>query len=120
MPDFQISNLGPLDNYSEEMVTKKLSEIVSYLMKLQAAKGQNYGGSWQKYGEAISVFGNVARKFHRLENLVLHGKKGSPDETKIDTIADLAVYSLLWLAYSSIQERASFDEWLKRNGLLPG
>lgn len=116
---FQLSNLGPLENYDEKEVGKQLAIIVEDMKRLQAIKGASYGDSWQAEGEAVSIFGNVSRKFARLKKMVLYGVKGTSDESKIDTVADLAVYGILWITYLAMKDPEAYKSWKQRNGLLP-
>lgn len=61
-------------------------------------KGRVYGDSWKKYGEQCSIFSNVARKFDRLENIVVKGAAEGA-EAKSTTIVDMLVYSTLWMTW---------------------
>ena len=88
--------------------TKNLVKVFPLLLQLQENKGKYYGRSYCKHGH-LSIFMNVERKWDRLANimdsLIQNGTKdffkseGSHNETIVDTIADLATYSLLWLGY---------------------
>lgn len=83
------------------------------LSKLQYKKEQTYGNSWEKRGE-MGVFFNVARKFDRVESMTLYEAKDAVGESKMDTIGDLAVYSLLWLTYSLRKDPEEFYSWLSQ------
>lgn len=72
-----------------------LTYNVFNLLKLQYEKECGYGNSWEKRGE-IGVFFNIARKWDRLENYILNGNQ-LKGETLEDTIADIAIYMMLWL-----------------------
>jgi len=120
MSEFQLSNLGPLEDYDEKEVETQLALVLEDMKKLQSLKGASYGDSWQEHGEAISIFGNVSRKYSRLKKMVLHGAKGTSDEAKIDTVADLAVYGMLWTTYLSMKDPDAYKAWRKRNGLTDG
>lgn len=75
-------------------------------------KGRSYGESWCKHGEKCSIFSNVARKFDRIENIIVHdAPEGS--ETRSTTIADLLVYSSLWLTWLSEHEPINMMNFVK-------
>lgn len=68
------------------------------LTRLYIAKSAVYGHSWRKHGELISIFANISRKVDRLE-ITLRTDHTTPDESVVDTVADLAVYSLLYYSW---------------------
>ena len=76
-------------------------DLCHFLWRYQRMKGDTYGNSWEKRGE-MGVLHNIFRKIDRIENIVtsnmVTGSFPSGDnESLTATIADLAVYSLLWL-----------------------
>ncbi len=86
-----------------------LMEILPKLLKLQNDKGLIYGRSFCRHGE-ISIFMNLDRKYDRISNIMskamtqgtdtLHSEQSAtPTETFLDTIVDLAIYSLMWTGY---------------------
>lgn len=98
-------------------------EVTNRLHKLQKIKGEKYRNSWQKRGEIVSIFGNVARKFDRIENIIKAiqtGKKidtmfADGEEPLIETITDLANYCILWICFIKIMRPSEYQSWLKRN-----
>ena len=85
-----------------------------YLAKIQYKKEATYGSSWCKRGE-MDVFFNLARKFDRLENMMLKGAKDEVGEDKIDTVADLTNYGLLWMTYLLRNNSKAFQDWTNKN-----
>jgi thymidylate synthase len=72
-------------------------EIVDYLSGLHRIKDAMYGSSWKRRGEQISIMANVARKVDRL--VMFDGGATSADESVHDTVADLLIYALKYVAY---------------------
>lgn len=96
-------------------------EVVGLLDRMQRYKGKRYGSSWCKHGEAISIFGNVSRKFDRIENIVVDAVNNdapipAPDseESLAETIGDLATYCVLWLVWVRQNRPDEFNSWRKR------
>lgn len=73
-------------------------EVLDVLERLHAHKSLAYGASWRKHGELLSIFANISRKVDRLE-VVLAAGSDTPDESKLDTVADLAVYCMLYSSW---------------------
>jgi hypothetical protein len=99
-----------------------LTEIVATLTDLHAAKDRIYLDAWQRRGELIGIFANIARKYDRLENAA---DETGPDnvESRADTAADLAIYAakyLSWLIEHDSSLAAAFDadpnEWTAARG----
>lgn len=67
-----------------------------------AVKNKNYGGSFEtsldKYG-IIAALTRLSDKFNRLETLILNNDKGTSDESVIDTLIDMANYSVMTAVY---------------------
>lgn len=105
--------MGPA-GYHGPRTTKNLQLAAEALAKLQEMKDKSYGGSWQKYGEKSSVFPNVARKFDRIANIMVNDVDPG-DEPIVDTVADLATYSLLWLTYIMEHRPQQWIEWVADN-----
>lgn len=84
------------------------------LSSLQYDKELGYGSSWCKRGE-LDVFFNTARKFDRIENIMLGKGKDAVGEPKIDTVGDLANYSYLWMTYLLRHNSKDFVKWFKNN-----
>jgi len=99
----------------------ELFDIVCGDLKcIHDTKSSTYKDSWRKRGELISVFGNLARKFDRLENIAkdpdkwsnaLRGKLGEAIE---DTVMDLAVYAILWCTYIKKNRPEQYTRALQR------
>jgi hypothetical protein len=84
------------------------------LSKLQYSKEGTYGRSWCKRGQTDTFF-NLARKFDRLENIVINGAKDEVGESTVDTVGDLANYGLLWVTLFMRKDFDAFNQWLKNN-----
>ncbi|WAB25008.1 hypothetical protein M3_0057 [Lysinibacillus phage vB_LfM_LysYB1] len=85
--------------------------VFVFMAKIQYAKEGTYGNSWEKRKE-VGVFMNMARKFDRLENMIIDGKKDEVGESKADTVADEGVYSVLWLTYILRESPEEFTQWM--------
>jgi hypothetical protein len=85
-----------------------------FLLNLQYKKEGAYGRSWCKRGE-LDTFFNTARKFDRIENMMLKGAKDEVGEGKVDTVGDMASYGLLWLTYILREHPESFVDWVQKN-----
>jgi hypothetical protein len=65
--------------------------VLNDLENLHHVKALAYGPSWRKHGEALSIVPNIFRKLDRLAMMT-----DTPDEHRIDTVADLACYAMLY------------------------
>jgi len=104
--------------YDGVRTTANFRQVSTVLAELQDKKDKVYGGSWQKYGEKSSIFPNLARKFDRLENIIVN-EADAGDESMVDTIADLATYALLWMTYIMHNQPEKYEEWCESHGLDP-
>jgi uncharacterized protein YfbU (UPF0304 family) len=73
--------------------------IFEVLKELQYKKTLVYKDSWKRRGEVLGILANIARKYDRIEAIVVDGVRATNDETLLDTLADLAVYSAKYLTY---------------------
>ena len=84
--DFQSWNVRMFEKIARDMV------------ELYARKNKDYGDSFgksvKKYG-MISALTRISDKFNRIENLILNGEGEVKDETLIDSLTDLASYSVM-------------------------
>lgn len=81
----------------EERV-KKHMEICEHINNLYALKNRKYGNSFSKtyeeYGPAMLCI-LLEDKLQRAKQLLLKGEPGTDDESIIDTLQDLANYSIM-------------------------
>lgn len=100
--------------------------ITSLARDLHALKSSTYKNSWKKRGWAVSIFGNISRKFDRLDNIFtdidnLHKfvEQQSPDsqEGVLDTFVDLGVYCFLAATEIAVTKPRLFEHWLNTSGL---
>lgn len=91
-----------------------LTVVFLSLSGVQYSKEGTYGDSWRKRGE-LEVFFNLARKFDRLENIVLNGSKDEVGEPYVDTVGDSANYGLLWMTLILRQDPDLFLSWVESN-----
>jgi len=96
---------------NEHPIWHRLADVVlADLLSLHSIKQRAYGASWRKHGEFLSIFANITRKADRL----FAGGTETPDETLLDTIADLAVYCMLYRSW--LHDTADeFDEGMTRS-----
>ena len=88
-----------------------MTVVFVYLSEIQYKKEGTYGRSFCKRGE-MDIFFNMARKFDRLENMMLHDKKDEVGEGKTDTVGDEANYGMLWMTYILREKPELFKNWL--------
>lgn len=106
---------------NSEQKDNDFKEICEMLCELQSYKSKRYGSSWCKHGEAISIFGNTARKYDRIENIMKDfAQKQVPlpnpesEESVIETVADLAVYCILWSTWIKVNRPKEYYSWIER------
>ena len=79
-------------------MTNKWSRLQPAIVALHQRKTADYGDAWKRRGEVLGILANIARKVDRIEHLA--GDSGqSPDESALDTVVDLLVYSVKYLTY---------------------
>jgi len=126
------NSLEPLPDNS------KLPYIVDLLLAIQYDKEKHYGSSWKGKGEYRGIMANMDRKYDRLDKMTqdeLSGviksleqveedlQKGTLDpsysvESKIDAVADLTNYGLLYMTWIKEKFPLCFKMWVDRN--VPG
>lgn len=121
-----------LDSLPPRTDNSKLPEIVAYLLAIQYDKEGFYGSSWIGKGEYRGVIANIDRKYDRLDNIIqdeIAGRRRQLPttdslsekerkeigESKIDAVADLANYAILYLMYLKSRHPGAFEYWLSRN-----
>ncbi|AID50523.1 hypothetical protein [Bacillus phage CP-51] len=113
----------------------KLPEIVTLLMAIQYDKEQYYGSSWKGKGEIRGIMANIDRKYDRLDKMtndeiegvsntlnlleegLRTGRLTTKDvgESKIDAIADLTNYGILYMTYVRDNFPNVFKIWVDKN-----
>lgn len=102
-------------------------KVITPILHLQHDKEAVYGQSWRKYGN-ISAFMNVARKWDRIDNIMRNAMENgmntlfsseaeTAQETFLDTVVDLASYTLLWVGYLSQEHPDMWEKFLESNRL---
>ena len=85
-------------NENEPWNVRMFRKIANDMVELYARKNKDYGDSFtksvEKYG-MISALTRISDKFNRIENLILNGEGEVKDETLIDSLTDLASYSVM-------------------------
>lgn len=105
-------------------------KVIPAILKLQHDKEAVYGQSWRKYGMA-SAFLNTARKWDRIDNIMrvalekgesvlTSDEAGTAQETFMDTLVDLASYSLLWVGFMAEQHPEMWQKFIEMNRLTQG
>lgn len=82
---------------------KMCNDLHSLYMRKNAAYGDSFGETFRKLG-VISAVTRISDKYNRLVNLTTHPKIKSEDESIIDTLVDLANYSLMTVMELQIQQ----------------
>lgn len=82
---------------------KMCNDLHSLYIKKNAAYGDSFGETFQKLG-IISAVTRISDKYNRLVNLVTNPNIDSGDESVIDTLVDLANYSLMTVIELQIEK----------------
>ena len=136
LTDLGYNMVGWLDGLEPHQDNDKLPPIISLLLAIQYDKEGSYGSSWCGKGEYRGIMANIDRKYDRLDKMTDDEIAGSlrplheqeeflvrdydlyseqVGESKIDAIADLANYCLLYLTYVREKYPRVFGIWVKRN-----
>ncbi|MMZ43622.1 hypothetical protein D1872_51850 [compost metagenome] len=114
---------------------EKLPSILTLLLAVQYDKERFYGSSWKGKGEYRGIMANIDRKYDRLDTMTQAEIKdpsislealekaleaGEIDgdyvgESKVDAVADLANYALLYLTYIKDNYPRVFEVWVNKN-----
>ena len=106
--------------------TYNMLRLLPAILELQAQKAEVYGRSYCRHGD-LSIFFNVERKWDRISNIMEKAMKngtgtlhdeGTPTETFVDTVVDLASYGLLWVGYIMESHPEAYQKFLEVNGLV--
>ncbi len=103
------------DNLSVTVPGKSVvtfSFIFAKLSILHYKKSLVYKDSWKKHGELLGVFGNIARKYDRIEVIMKDKVKPTSDESLLDTVADMAVYLTKYMTYLAEHYQTIFKEFI--------
>ena len=92
--------------------------IFANLSTLHYKKSLVYKDSWKKHGEVLGVFSNITRKYDRIEVMMTGEVKSTADESLLDTVADLAVYSTKYLTYLAEHYQAIFKDFIEQYPLV--
>lgn len=83
--------------------TKVFSEICVDMIQLYARKNNDYGNSFDKGMTDIGPAYGIGRLYDKMNRIVNLSKTGAKqlvlDESKMDTLQDLACYAIMTLAY---------------------
>lgn len=112
----------------------KLDEILSLLTALQYDKELTYGSSWKGKGEVRGIMANIDRKYDRIDKIIMDETEGKREklpkvsfnelseedkenigESKIDAVADLANYCLLYMTFMKDTYPGAFELWVRKN-----
>ena len=103
-------------SYTDDGVNKdnaQLLELIPHCLKLQNDKEATYGSSWCKRGEQ-EIFFNISRKFDRIEKMLLGSSHDKVGEPMIETVADLAIYGLLWVTFIKAHRPDEYQAWVDK------
>ncbi|QMV48442.1 hypothetical protein [Bacillus phage SPO1L3] len=135
---------SPVDHFrwystitEERPDNSKLFPVVSALMAVQYDKEGTYGSSWVGKGEHRGIMPNIDRKYDRLDTMTaneIEGKaktlsqleasfdgmnasdrEAATAESKIDAVADLANYCLLYMTYIKDNFPKMYKAWFENN-----
>lgn len=139
LQDLGYSMVSWLDGLEARPDNDNLPPVVTLLMVIQYDKEGGYGSSWKGKGEYRGIMANIDRKYDRLDKMTMDeinkeipsladlekqiimesqpnaGKRAPIGESKIDAIADLANYCLLYMTYVKETYPNVFDVWVDKN-----
>jgi hypothetical protein len=135
LQDLGYSMVAWLDGLESRPDNDKLPAIITLLMAIQYDKEGSYGSSWKGKGEYRGIMANIDRKYDRLDKMTTDELEGtiktlrqleeefvqgainalSVGESKIDAIADLANYCLLYLTYVRDNFPNVYNIWVNKN-----
>lgn len=116
----KVFDLKPMKDYPHDEILDTVHKLTLIYINVLEEKGKAYKDSWQKRGEKVSVFGNLSRKFDRIENIILDDIIVTGEESKQETLMDLANYALLWSAWRIkhyIKFKEDPDQYIKKINL---
>jgi hypothetical protein len=106
------SSLEDLSPLLRKTHLKDVENIFKALLPFHEARERTYNLSFAKRGE-VMVWGNLGRKYDRIDGLIskvlIDGQEGT---TLIDTLVDLAIYALKWVAVIKVIRPADLEEWV--------
>jgi hypothetical protein len=70
------------------------SDLVNLYKAKDAAYGNSFGDTYKKLG-IVSAVTRISDKYNRLCNLAVHPEVDDLGDSKIDTLMDLAAYSIM-------------------------
>ncbi|AYP68633.1 hypothetical protein EalM132_00121 [Exiguobacterium phage vB_EalM-132] len=115
---------------------EEYKQVVKVLSAIQHDKEGTYGSSWKGKGEYRGIMANIDRKYDRLDkmtddevarhilslpeiesHLKEFGKlpEGVNPESKVDAIADLANYTILYMSYIKANFPEVYKYWARQN-----
>lgn len=129
------SMVGWLDGLESRPDNDNLPPVVTMLMAIQYDKEGGYGSSWKGKGEYRGIMSNIDRKYDRLDKMTMDEIEGKVPtlglledhlvtgrweedkvgESKIDAIADLTNYGLLYMTYVKEKYPNVFKVWVSKN-----
>lgn len=87
-----------VDDVIKQSKVDKHKQLTTHLSDTYRRKNKDYGDAFgkthKKYG-AVSGLTRMSDKFYRIEELILSGEQLVDDESVLDTLLDLANYSLM-------------------------
>jgi len=130
-----IENLRWLKLATPRTDNQAMQEIMPLLLAVQHDKEGSYGNSWRKHGEIRSILPNIDRKYDRLSTIIEAELDGSRPkllnnrpsgmlniqfdelvgESKIDAVADLANYAILYMGWLKANYPDAFNTWVRKN-----
>lgn len=85
-----------------KITEKRMKIVLDAMHGIFVTKNQKYGESFEcsldKYG-SIAALVRISDKFNRAENLIINSDEGTPDESIIDTLIDMANYCVMTAVY---------------------
>ncbi len=90
--------------------------LANGLLPFHRAREFTYQMSFAKRGE-IGIWMNLARKYDRIDNLARHvfeEVEESAGVSLVDTLVDLALYSLKWLAVIKQLRPEDLEKWIDK------
>lgn len=93
---------------------KHFKDIATKMAALYEEKNKNYGNSFDKSLDEDGLLVSKIRlndKLNRFSSLIKEGSEGTPDESILDTLVDLANYAIMTVMW--IEDNSATDTKIK-------
>lgn len=87
----------------EELIKRKCELLAETLIKKDADYGSSFDKTLDEYGDTVGLI-RIEDKLNRIKNILLNKKEAQVNESILDTLLDIAGYSILFHIYLKQKE----------------